>query len=209
MPLQPEATATPPDDVQATAPEMEQTSAPLGDTFDPGDRYSGVEMAEGEVALDDDLNGPGTVDDLVTAGLDEPMTTESRVAEEALEEAADDTASPAEVSEIEGLVTAGLEPELKLEGAEEAEFKVEEAEFKVEEPVLDDAAPELKWGDESIEEASSLPLPLPAPTIVTEVGEGRVESIENDRYPTGRADRGSRHRADRDPRRTTRHRSCP
>jgi hypothetical protein len=165
---EPEATATPPDDVQATAPEMEQTSAPLGDTFDPGDRYSGVAMAEGEVALDDDFNQPGTVDDLVTAGLDEPITAESRVAEEALEEAADDTITPAEVSEIEGLVTAGLEPE----------FKVEEAEFKVEEPVFDDAVPELKWGDESIEEASSLPLPLPSPTIAPEVGEGRGEPIE-------------------------------
>ena len=127
-------------------------------------------MTEGEVALDDDFNQPGTVDDLVTAGLDEPITAESRVAEEALEEVADGTTTLAEVSEIEGLVTAGLEPE----------FKVEEAEFKVEEPVLDDAVPELKWGDESIEEASSLPLPLPlpSPTIAPEVGEGRGEPIE-------------------------------
>jgi hypothetical protein len=140
-------------------------------------------MAEGEVALDDDLNDPSTVDDLITAGLDEPMTTESRVAEEALEDVADETTNPVEVSEIEGLVTAGLEPEFKLEGAEEAEFRVEEAEFKVEEPVLNDAAPELKWGDESIEEVSSLPLPLPAPKIAAEVGDGRVEPIETTDIP--------------------------
>ena len=167
--VQPDPEVVSLDGAEPVTPDLEPMSEDLGATesFDPSDSYSGVQMTEGEVALDDDFNEEA--ESLITAGLDEPITRAAPVEGEAIEQL-----EVAPIEEIEGLVVAGLgTPDFKYD---EVAVDGEDAAFKVED--LQDKIDEI----EPVDDLGYIPIPLPEPAVATEMN--LIEPIETIELPT-------------------------
>jgi hypothetical protein len=167
--VQPDSVTVPLEGAEAVTPDLEPMSADLGETqsADPSDSYSGVQMTEGEVVLDDDFSSESAAaDELITAGLDAPAGRET-VADQVAE--ADDVTL--ESTESDGLLTAGLDA---------SESAVEDVEFELIEVESEPPAePELRVV-EPVEEVGYIPIPVPQPEFKVEEVEQTVEVVETE-----------------------------